>query len=368
MQTRKMLVICPYPERVAPSQRLKYEQYFDYFRQNGYEITVSPFMTMKFWNIVYKKGNLHKKVFWTIVGYLKRIRDLLRIRKYDIVFVTLWVTPIGPPIMERLFALLAKSLVYDIDDLIFLGHSSAANKIIAWMKGKRKMIVLMKHADHVITCTPVLDRFVRQYNPNTTDISSTINTDTYIPVNPYNNEKTLVLGWSGSHSTAKYLHLLTPVLQKLKQTHSFKLLVMGDENFKMEGLEIEALAWSEDKEIPTLQRMDIGLYPLPDEPWVYGKSGLKALQYMALGIPTVAQKLGPDHANHRVIEHGVSGFLADTHEEWLHYLTLLMDNPDLRKKIGTAARERVVKYYSIHANKDTYLNILNTVAAKRTKK
>lgn len=365
MQKKRMLVICPYPEGVAPSQRLKYEQYFEYFRENGYEITVSPFMSMKFWNIVYKKGHFFQKAFYTIAGYFKRIKDLFRIRKYDVVFVTLWVTPMGLPIMENLFGLLAKSLVYDIDDLIFLGHSSTANKIVAWIKGKRKMIVLMKRADHVITCTPVLDRFVRQYNPNTTDISSTINTDAYTPVNPYTNDKKIILGWSGSHSTAKYLHLLTPVLQKLKQTHDFTLLVMGDANFKMEGIDVEAVAWSEAIEIPTLQRMDIGLYPLPDEPWVYGKSGLKALQYMALGIPTIAEKLGADHANHRVIEHDVSGFLAHTEEEWLTYLIQLIENPQLRKKIGIAARERVVKYYSIHANKDTYLNILNGVSQKK---
>lgn len=361
MQKKKILVICPYPEGLAPSQRLKYEQYFDYFRENGYEITVSPFMNLKFWNIVYKKGHFFEKIFWTLVGYLKRLRDLFRLRRYDVVFVTLWVTPIGLPIMENLFAIFAKRLIYDIDDLIFLGHSSAANKIIAWIKGKRKMIVLMKRADHVITCTPVLDRFVRQYNINTTDISSTINTDTYIPVNPYTNNKKLVLGWSGSHSTAKYLHLLTPVLQKLRKKYDFTLLVMGDANFKMEGIETEALAWSEAIEIPTLQRMDIGLYPLPDEPWVYGKSGLKALQYMALGIPTVAEKLGEDHANHRVIEHGVSGFLAHTEEEWIDCLSKLIENPELRKSMGIAARERVIKYYSIHANKDTYLGILNKV-------
>lgn len=365
MQKKRILVICPYPEGVAPSQRLKYEQYFDYFRENGYEITVSPFMNRKFWSIVYRKGYFFQKIFWTKMGYLRRIQDLFRLRKYDLVFVTLWVTPIGLPIMENLFARVARSLVYDIDDLIFLGHSSTANKMIAWIKGKRKMITLMKHADHVITCTPVLDRFVQKYNTHTTDISSTINTDAYVPVNPYTNDKKLVLGWSGSHSTAKYLHLLTPVLQKLREKYDFTLLVMGDANFRMEGIEVEAVSWSEAMEIPTLQRMDIGLYPLPDEPWVYGKSGLKALQYMALGIPTVAEKLGQDHANHRVIEHAVSGFLAHTEEEWITCISSLIENPQLRKSIGVAARKRVVEYYSVHANRDTYLDILNKVVRKK---
>ena len=53
---KKLLVICPHPVGYAPGQRLKYEQYFDIFRQAGYEITVSPFMSEAFQKMVYKKG------------------------------------------------------------------------------------------------------------------------------------------------------------------------------------------------------------------------------------------------------------------------------------------------------------------------
>jgi glycosyltransferase involved in cell wall biosynthesis len=110
-----------------------------------------------------------------------------------------------------------------------------------------------------------------------------------------------------------------------------------------------------------LQQMDIGLYPLPlDEEWVYGKSGLKALQYMALGLPVVATAIG---ANFRVIEEGKSGFLVTTPEEWLARLKLLIHNPGLRKELGQKARERVEKYYSIKANEPVYLEIINKVLA-----
>ena len=49
-----IFVICPFPQDVAAGQRLKYEQYFDHWRENGYDITVSSFMDMPMWRIVYK--------------------------------------------------------------------------------------------------------------------------------------------------------------------------------------------------------------------------------------------------------------------------------------------------------------------------
>jgi len=135
---------------------------------------------------------------------------------------------------------------------------------------------------------------------------------------------------------------------------------MGDDSFDIDGLEIEAIKWSEEKEIAQLQRMDIGLYPLPlNEEWVLGKSGLKAIQYCALGIPTIATDVG---CNDRVILNNETGYLVKTEEEWLQKLLLLIKDNSLRKKIGLAAREHISKNYSINANKDTYLKILNEVA------
>jgi L-malate glycosyltransferase len=110
---------------------------------------------------------------------------------------------------------IAKKVVYDIDDMVFLGHSSAANKFFQVLKGNYKMIYLMKNSVHVITCTPTLDDFVKKYNSNTTDISSTIDTDIYIPKKKIEFNDTVMLGWSGSHSTSKYLLLLESVFETL---------------------------------------------------------------------------------------------------------------------------------------------------------
>lgn len=357
---KKLLIICPYPVGCAPSQRLKYEQYLSYIEQKGgYQIHISPFISPAFWQIIYRPGNLVKKIYYTLSGYARRLKNLFTLYQYDVVYIHLWVTPFGPPVFEWLFRKLSKKIVFDIDDLVYTKPlHSISHRLIPFIKGYGKPIYLMKHANHIITCTPYLDRFVRQYNPHTTDISSTINTQTYLPVNTYTNQKPLIIGWSGSKSTSPYLHLLYGVFKRLLQQHQFTLLVMGDENFVMEGVPVQAVKWTADTEIATLQQIDIGVYPLPNEEWVLGKSGLKALQYMALGIPAVATAIG---ANYRVIENGVSGFLVQTEDEWVERLSSLLSDEKLRQNIGINARKRVEQLFSVQANAGTYLSILNNL-------
>jgi glycosyltransferase involved in cell wall biosynthesis len=355
----KMLFVVPYPEHQAPSQRLKFEQYYQHFREAGITVEHRSFMSPAFWKIVYRKGHYVQKIFHTLAGYTRRFLDLLRLRRYDVVYVHLWVTPLGPPFFEWLYRKRARAMVYDIDDLVYLSEAkSRANRLIAALKGRKKPIYLMKVSDHVITCTPYLDSFVRKLNPRTTDISSTINTDLYRPRSDYqlkNGE--LVLGWSGSHSTSRYLHLLEPVLRRLQQEGiRFRLLVMGDPAFRMEGIPVEALPWKEDYEVEVIQRFDIGLYPLPDEQWVYGKSGLKALQYMAAGVPTIATAIG---ANFRIIEDGISGYLVKTEDEWYTRILALARDPSLRERIGRCATSVIEENYSVRSNQRKYFSILN---------
>ena len=82
---------------------------------------------------------------------------------------------------------------------------------------------------------------------------------------------------------------------------------------------------------------------------------------MALGIPTVATAIG---CNDRVIEDGVSGFLVSTPEQWKAKLSQLLCDPQLRRTVGRNARERVERFYSVDANKNTYLSIFESVYGK----
>lgn len=361
---KKILVICPHPENMVPGQRLKYEQYFDHWRENGYDVKVSSFASRRFQEIMYNKGHVAEKVLWTILGYLRRVRDIFRLPFFDVIYIFLYVTPVGFPLMERIFRFVNPKIVYDIDDAIFAEYKSVMNSWSDRIKGKAKPFYLMKVAKEIITCTPYLTEKALKFNTHTTDISSTINTEKYIPKTNYCfNEDKPVLGWSGSHSTVWHLQTIFPVLRKLKSTFDFRLVAMGTDHLTDDILEIEAIPWKEEHEVSVISRFDIGIYPLPDKEFVLGKSGLKAIQYMSLGIPTVATAIG---TNFRVIDSGTNGFLAGSEEDWILHLSSLLQDLSLREQIGCEAVQKVEKYFSIHANRPVYLQILDSVSGRKS--
>ncbi len=100
------------------------------------------------------------------------------------------------------------------------------------------------------------------------------------------------------------------------------------------------------------------MYPLPIDEWVLGKSGLKAIQYMALGLPTVATKVGTTPL---LITHGVDGLLVESDEEWALELERLVNDSELRRELGKAARAKVVQKYSVRAIRQDYRKVLGLV-------
>jgi len=353
-QQKKILFLSPYPFGTAPSQRLKYEQYYAALENNGFELHTSSFVSSAFWKIIYQKGHILKKVFYTLTGYFRRFWDLLTIRQYDIVYIHLWATPLGLPIIEYLICLFAKKVVYDIDDMIYL--QSDSTRFIDKIKGRNKPIVLMKNANHVIVCSPFLKDFVQQYNKNITVILATYDTEKSIPTKHHTTKNKITIGWTGTHSTLKYLDIVAPVLTEIAKEREIEFLVICNAPYSNNNFPVENITWSAENELEDLRKIDIGIYPLEKEEWVLGKSGNKALAYMNLGIPCVATNFG---TNQLVIQNGENGFLADNAADWKKYLLLLIDSAALRERIGIAARMSVENYYSVKNNTQTYIDILS---------
>jgi L-malate glycosyltransferase len=359
---RRILVLCPSPKGTAATQRLKYEQYFNDLEKAGYMFTISSFQSRRFWKIIYKPGRTLEKIFWTGMGYIKRFFDLLRSPFYDVVFVNLWVTPLGFPFFERLLFLFNKKVIYDIDDMIFIAGPSPREKtFFQKLKGAKKPLVLMKYAQYVIVCTPKLEEIALNLNKRkqVVDISSTFNTERFVPVANYTQTEIITVGWTGSHSTLPFLEMLQPALAEVSRQRKIKLLVIANQFYQMKDVETEFIAWNEETEIQDLHRIQIGVYPIPANEWSLGKSSLKALTYMSIAIPFVATAYG---TNYRIMEDAVQGFMAINSEEWTQRLIQLIDDPELRKKMGLAGRKRVEEMFSVKVNFSKYLGVFKTVA------
>jgi glycosyltransferase involved in cell wall biosynthesis len=197
--------------------------------------------------------------------------------------------------------------------------------------------------------------------PERLDNPTTIDTDKYAVEERVENEVPII-GWSGSFSTVPYLDSLRGALGRLAQQEQFKLRVIGTSEYSIEGVNAEALPWRSATEVSDLRPLDIGIMPLPDDEWARGKCGLKALQYMALGIPTVCSPVG---VNSKIISHGENGFLATSEDEWITVLTQLLHSASLRRKVGLAGRVAVGKEYSARVQAPQMLEILEKVTNTR---
>jgi L-malate glycosyltransferase len=363
VKKKKVLILCPSPKGTAATQRLKYEQYLDQLQTAGFEFTISSFQTDRFWQIIYKPGRIVEKIFWTLAGYLRRTRDLLRAPFYDAIFVNLWVTPLGVPFYERLLFFFNRRVIYDIDDMLFMVGTTQKMSLVQRLKGRKKPIVLMKHSRYVIVCTPKLEEIALSLNKykKAIDISSTFNTERFSPVSNYSKHEITTIGWTGTHSTIPYLDSLQPVLVEVSRQRKIRLMVIANKEYHMKDVPTDYVTWKEDTEVSDLHHFEIGLYPIPANEWSLGKSSLKALTYMAIAIPFVATAYG---TNFRIMEQGIQGYLATNEKEWVDFIIRLIDDVQLRRMMGEAGRKTVEEKYSVKANFPKYLRVFKTVVER----
>lgn len=359
---KKILILCPYPKGIAAGQRFKYEQYFNLWEEKGFKIEVSPFFDMKTWDILYTKSNYFLKIIGTLKGYLRRLRDIFVLRNYEIVYIFMWVTPLGSTLFERLVRRLSRSLVYDFDDAVFLDSDKpkSINLSIVRSSNTIKSRFLISSSDHVILSSPFHLSYCKDLNINhmATYIPCSLDTDRLTRKKNVCNSDKLVLGWTGTFSSIPYLDLLRDVLMELNKTEQFKVLLITNFDYNLPDIDLDVIRWDKKSEVEDLHKIDIGLYPISRDKWSLGKGGLKVLQYMSIGIPSIATNYGTAID---IIKNGETGFLVDGKEEWISVLKTLIKDKDLRLRVGKNARGHIVKNYSVKEIQSKYLEVLESL-------
>jgi len=264
--------------------------------------------------------------------------------KFDVVFINDPIIPFG---MEKLLKLANKNIIFQFSDAVFLGKKNTDNflesmRVQALSNYWKRIAKIAKCclADNSYTKSAVL-----KFCPNVEEMPGPIDTDKYFFKEDKKEEKNVVVGWIGTPFNVKYLYAVKSAFVELFIKYDLVLRLVGPKkDFKMEGVNFEVKDWKLDAEVSWLSTFDIGIMPLIADEWTKGKAGYKLLQYMSMGIPSVASPVG---FNKELIKDGVNGFLANTNEEWVKKLSMLIESEELRKKIGRNARNTVEERYSL---------------------
>jgi glycosyltransferase involved in cell wall biosynthesis len=319
----------------SPGQRFRIHAWAPHLAMDGLRLLEVPFATPQLEALLPQPGHFAAKAWHTIRSAGLYRRRLSGIHDFDLLFVYREAMPLGPAVVERQMRRRGQApMIYDIDDPLFVPSASGSNRIARRLRDPMKWRTLCGLADVTFCINEMIAEYVRPYANRVEVVPNAIDLTAYSGVREERDVP--VLGYSGSYSTVHLLKEIEPALRRLARSHRFELRVAGGSaDINIPEVPVRSVRWSADDERSILLGFDVGLAPAPDDEWNRYKSFVKVLIYMAAGLPVVASPVGLPA---RVIEHGRTGLFARTEDEWLAALQTLLSQPDLRARMGAAAR------------------------------
>lgn len=301
-----------------PSSRYRVLQYLPFLKAAGFETEVEE-----------------------VSGrWLSRVPALRRAGKAPVVFIQ---KKLFHALELRMLRAGGARLVYDFDDAIMLRHASATGADSA--SRRRRFARTARACRAVFAGNRFLEQKAREFNDSVIYLPTTIDTDKLRSKSEWNSRETVTLGWLGSPGTLVYLEKILPALEEVvRRFPQVRLKIICSHFPDSAKIEILRKVWKEEDEEADLRSLDIGLAPLAQDAWSEGKCGLKLLQYLACGLPSVAS---PGGAQKEIIQDGVNGYLANGEKEWVEKLSILIKDVEKRKTFGIEGRRTVEKKYSL---------------------
>ncbi len=346
----KILFLTFGSEMVA-SSRTRVFQYLPFFKNNKIDYRVVPYHSglachlgsLQPKNLVNK---LVRKVLYQVVEiydlFFQRLWFLILANYYDLIFIQKALLPI----CLVKFLKKRKKIIFDFDDAIYANPAY----------NRKRFDTQISLYDLVVLENVYTKQYVNEHgNKNVTMITGPIDCKRYYPENRIGKDG-IVIGWIGNPTTEKYLNILKDIFKKLSVMYenlTFELI--GAQRINFQGVSLKLKQWSLATEVANLQNFDIGIMPLPDNKWTRGKGGYKLLQYMAVGVPSVVSPVG---INREIINEGINGFLVNSEREWIEKLSLLIENRELRLRMGREARRMAEEVYSYRVNAPKLISAL----------
>jgi len=334
---------------------MRFYQYLPYLQSRHVEIQVAPMLDDEYISRLYAG----KRASFFAMGraYAHRLVRLASAGSFDLLWVEKEVLPWLPAWAETLFDRLGIPYVVDYDDAVFHRYEMHANPLVRTLLGK-KIDAVMRHAAVVVSGNDYLAEHARRAGARRVEYLPTV-----VDLLRYSVERRsgqgFRIGWVGTPITAPNLGIIQTALQEVGAQSALRLVLVGaGSQDLLPGIEKEILPWSEESEVASIQSFDVGVMPLVDAPFERGKCGYKLIQYMACGLPVIASPVG---VNTRIIDDGITGFLASSSREWAAAMLKLSADPAMRSRLGNAGRQKIEQEYSLQVAAPRLLDILESV-------
>ena len=335
----------------AASHRVRLSQFRPGLATAGIELQIHSLLDDAY---LQRSFNGDRPSLRALIAAYGRHMALRHANRFDMAIVYGDLLPYLPSFIER--KLLQIPFIYDCDDAFFLKYRNRRLRLVHPFLGD-KVDRLMAAAEVVTAGNALLATYARQFNTNVSVLPSVVDTDQFRPcISPKTklSGSSFTVGWIGSPSTAPYLRLLIEPLKLLARERPVRLIVVGGPAPDIAGVEVIERSWSLEHEVSVIRGFDVGVMPLPNNPWTRGKCAYKLIQCMACAVPVIASKVG---ANLEVVP-TECGLLVDSSHEWLEAFRRLASDKLLRERMGIAARKWVEKHYSLRSSLPIFADVI----------
>ncbi len=321
-------------------------------------MTVSSFLLNDYLKLLYEKSTI--SILSIFSAYLRRLGVLLHARKFDLIWIEKELFPWLPFFIDNAFQPRIP-YVADYDDAIFHNYDIHHRQIVSRLLGT-KIDKVMANAGVVTVGNEYLASRARQAGAKRVEVlPSVVDIAKYPGIINKIEEGSFTIGWIGSPGTAKHLLEAETALKQVCKNRGGRVVLVGAGENPFSGLMATIRDWDEATETMEIGNFDVGIMPLPDNPWERGKCGFKLIQYMACGKPVVASPVG---VNREIVVDGVNGFLASTPKEWVEALLRLKADPELRRAMGEKGRRMVEEKYCLQVTAPRLHRILLEAAGR----
>ena len=340
---------------LGASSRVRQLIYVPWLEARGLSVVTQPLLPDSYLQRLY--GGRGRSGWQVAAAYARRLAYLLGSVRPAVVWLEKEVWPFLPAWLER--PLLARvPYVVDIDDAVFHTYDEHRSRLVKRVLGD-KIDMLFKRSALVTAGSGYLARRAAAAGARWIEhVPTVVDLRDYTQSDPRQGGQ-LTFGWIGSPSTQAHLGALAPVLAEIANDAHSRLVSIGTRFPGSLFERHEQQTWRRETEAAQIAQFDIGIMPLPDEPFERGKCGYKLIQYMAAAVPVVASPVG---ANKDIVRHGENGFLADSPQEWRAALTALKQDDGLRRRMGAAGRLMVERQYALQVTGPRMANWLADIA------